>query len=186
MGRDKASLDWQGRPLLDHLGGLLRAAGASALHISGQQADGRGIPDCSPDSGPLGGLASALPRIDDGALLVMPVDLPLFDPALLDILLDPSDAPACRFTDHPLPLMLRIDQHLREQVATLMQQEPRQRSLNRLFHHLHGTELPCPAPLQASLLNCNTPQEWALALGAQPLAQCADGGRSSTSPSSRK
>lgn len=186
MGRDKAQLPWRGGTLLDHLIDVLREAGVSDVHVSGRQPDGRGIPDRHPDLGPLGGLASALPVIADGALLVVPVDLPLLDPDLLTPLLAHSEASAVRFRMQPMPLRLQVDAALRREVEALLDAEPAQRSMNTLFSRMQGIEITCPEALSGALLNCNTPQDWDAALRAQSPAHSGDGGLTSTRPSSRK
>lgn len=66
MGRDKALLDLRGTPVWQHLRDLLLAAGCSDVLISA--ASTSAIPgafaDDVPGLGPLGGLASALLRLD--------------------------------------------------------------------------------------------------------------------------
>ena len=186
MGRDKAQLPWQGGTLLDHLIDVLHRAGASGVQIAGLQPDGRGIPDRWPGIGPLGGLASALPEVEDGALLVLPVDLPLLEADLLAPLLVHPNAAAVRFRAQPMPLRLRVDAALRAEVESLLGAEPAQRSMNTLFSRLKGIEIECPESLSGALLNCNTPQDWQAALQTQSLSHSEEGGRTSTSPSSRK
>jgi molybdenum cofactor guanylyltransferase len=166
MGADKATLTWRGRPLLDHLVGVLTRAGASAVHIAGRQPDGRGIADRWPDLGPLGGLASVLPAIDDGVLLVLPVDLPLLDAAALQPLLAGPEATALRYASESLPLRLRVDAATRATMERLVASPPAQRSLNRLFAQLRGVEIALPDTLRQALLNCNTPADWQRAVAA--------------------
>jgi FdhD protein len=65
MGRDKATLCWRGRTLLDHAADPLRQVGASLLLVSsgaGQRAlqGAREVVDERPQHGPLGGLHAAL------------------------------------------------------------------------------------------------------------------------------
>jgi molybdopterin-guanine dinucleotide biosynthesis protein A len=164
MGRDKASLPWHGQPLLDHLSAVLRDAGAQSVQVAGRQPDGCGIPDQWPEAGPLGGLASSLPMLVDGTLIVVPVDLPLLDGQLLMPLLDPGAAPACRYVDQPMPLCLQIDSRSRALIGALMDAAPGKRSMNLLFNRLAGLELVCAEGLQRQLLNCNTPADWQIAL----------------------
>ncbi|MFZ5657118.1 MAG: molybdenum cofactor guanylyltransferase, partial [Pseudomonadota bacterium] len=77
MGRDKALLAWQGRPLIDHMLDRLREAGASRVHVSGDRPAYGGIADAWPGRGPVAGIASVLPACGDGPVVVVPVDLPL-------------------------------------------------------------------------------------------------------------
>lgn len=176
MGVDKAQLRWLGRPLLDHLTHVLSAAGADAVHIAGRQPDGRGIADRWPDLGPLGGLASALPTIDDGVLLALPVDLPLLDAAALQPLLAAPAAAAVRYAGEALPLRLAVDPATRAAVQALVHAPAHRRSLNTLFAQLDGVEIALADGLRESLFNCNTPEDWqrAVAASATPADTHAD------------
>lgn len=65
MGRDKATLCWQGRTLLEHAAAPLRQAGASLLLVSDRRgrralAAAAEVVDERPQHGPLGGLHAAL------------------------------------------------------------------------------------------------------------------------------
>jgi molybdopterin-guanine dinucleotide biosynthesis protein A len=82
MGRDKATLEFRGRPLwqwqLDRLGKLpvkevfLSARSDPAWRPAGVPF----IADAEPSRGPLSGLAATLPRITTAHLLVFAIDLP--------------------------------------------------------------------------------------------------------------
>lgn len=104
MGRDKASLDWHGRPLLDHMIELARAAGAEVA-VAGPHAPAgvERLPDAVRGRGPLGGVLAALhwrPRV-----LVMACDMPRLTAPLLRYLWEravgfdgwtvPADQPLC-------------------------------------------------------------------------------------------
>jgi molybdenum cofactor guanylyltransferase len=71
MGRDKAGLDWHGRPLLEHMMELLRSA-ADSVHVVGRDP----LPDKLPDLGPLSGIATALEFTSTDANLIIAVDIP--------------------------------------------------------------------------------------------------------------
>lgn len=79
MGRDKALLEFAGRPLIAHAVDKLRAMGC-APRIVGSRPDlvtfAAVIPDAYPQAGPLGGIASALAVTDSEQNLFLPVDLP--------------------------------------------------------------------------------------------------------------
>lgn len=82
MGRDKASLPYQGRLLWEHQVETLRVSGAAEILISGPPHGiyaGSGyaiIPDVHANCGPMGGLYSALAKATHGHVLVLAVDLP--------------------------------------------------------------------------------------------------------------
>jgi molybdopterin-guanine dinucleotide biosynthesis protein A len=79
MGRDKALLVLDGRPLVEHALAKLRALGLSP-RIAGSRSDLAAlapvIPDLHPQSGPLGGVEAALAASDTRQNLFLPVDLP--------------------------------------------------------------------------------------------------------------
>lgn len=160
MGRDKARLDWQGRPLLDHMRSLLQAAGAAHLVVSGSQAlAAEAIPDRIADFGPLGGLASVAAALPDGVLLLVPVDMPLLGPELLSALVaTPADCVA--WEGHVLPLRLRLDARVREWLRTIPERARRERSLRALHAAMQGIWLPLAPGMAGKLVNCNTPGEW--------------------------
>ncbi len=81
---DKAMLDWHGQSLLAHMQDLLRRAGASRVVVS------RCLPrirqrcrTSGRTSRPIGGLCSVAQRLPDGELLVVAVDMPALQPAVL-------------------------------------------------------------------------------------------------------
>jgi molybdenum cofactor guanylyltransferase len=82
MGRDKASVEFEGEPLWRRQLATLRATGASELLISGRS-DGpfaeSGVPiigDITPDAGPLAALEAVLPRITTAFVVALAIDLP--------------------------------------------------------------------------------------------------------------
>ena len=163
MGRDKALLSWRGRPLLEHQLDVLRQAGADEVRVSGSREDYAGVADSVPQAGPLGGLAGiaqALPG--DAELLVIPVDMPLLQPGLLQRLR--GERPRARslsFATHVLPLRLRLDERCRIALSGLMSRDdPRQRSLRALQSALDHEELALSAGEAAQLADCNTQTQW--------------------------
>ncbi|MBV8632352.1 MAG: molybdenum cofactor guanylyltransferase [Silvibacterium sp.] len=80
MGRDKALLDFLGRPLIEHAISKLRALGFSS-RIAGSRPDlavfAPIIEDNYPGSGPLAGIEAALSASDSDLNLFLPIDLPL-------------------------------------------------------------------------------------------------------------
>lgn len=79
MGRDKALLEWAGKPLIAHALDKLRALG-HAPQIAGTRPDlevfAPVVPDQYPRAGPLGGIASALAVTGSEQNIFLPVDLP--------------------------------------------------------------------------------------------------------------
>ena len=83
MGRDKATLDWRGRPLWEWQIEKLRALCPQKILLSARldppwrPADVELILDTSPSRGPLSGLAAALASIETDHLLALAIDMPL-------------------------------------------------------------------------------------------------------------
>lgn len=79
MGRDKALLDLDGHPLIDHALAKLRALGFSP-RIAGSRPDlasfAEFVPDNYPQQGPLGGIEAALAASGAEQNLFLPIDLP--------------------------------------------------------------------------------------------------------------
>lgn len=163
MGRDKAMLHWMGRPLIEHQLAILREAGVDAVQVSGDRPDYCGIPDAQPQAGPLGGLASiAGIRLDDADLLVIPVDMPLLQAALLRRLrCERPAARSLRFAGHVLPLRLRLDARSRSLISELLRHaEPRMRSLRALQAAVGSEEIALDDAEAAQLADCNTEAHW--------------------------
>ncbi len=120
MGRDKALLDWRGRPLIEHQLDTLRAAGVDELRVSGARPDYHGVADLTPQLGPVGGLASVVAGVaDEAELLVIPVDMPRLSGSLLRRLRrERPSARSLRLAGHVLPWRVRLDVACRATLAT--------------------------------------------------------------------
>jgi molybdopterin-guanine dinucleotide biosynthesis protein A len=94
MGRDKALLEFAGRPLAVQALFILGEAGIPAM-IAGAAAPARAalevfapvIEDASPGLGPLSGICAALATASARYAVFLPVDLPLLPPSLIVFLL---------------------------------------------------------------------------------------------------
>lgn len=158
MGTDKALLPWGTGTLLAHMHARLREAGARDVVVSGHRPDLDGIPDVQPDTGPMGALAQLAPRLQDGAWLVVPVDMPLLSADLMDALLSAEAACAC-VEGHTLPMALRIDVGVRAVLQEIGGRAGRERSLRALQQCVTTAQLPVSAWAPV-LRNCNTPDDW--------------------------
>lgn len=163
MGRDKALLEWQGRPLIEHQLALLRAAGVDSVEVSGERPAYRGIADAQPQAGPLAGLAGiAAAHAYDAELLVIPVDMPLLQPALLRRLRsERPEAPCLRFTGQVLPLRLRLNARSRTVLGELMRaDDSRRHSLHAYEQAVGVEEIALASGEAAQLTDCNTAAVW--------------------------
>jgi molybdenum cofactor guanylyltransferase len=138
---------------------------SSALPIAGY----RTVADAIPDGGPLAGIAAGLAAATTPWLLIVAGDMPYLDPAVLDLLLDPSlrDREAVAFEVGGLP----------EPLLCVVQREPTalrlglllargQRKASRLLtdsglqvHWIAERELRQLDPMLRSLKNINEPAD---------------------------
>lgn len=162
MGRDKALLQWKGRPLIEHLIATLQAAGISEVKVSGERPDYRGVADPLPHIGPIGGIAGIAASCGDSELLIVPVDMPRLQPALLRRLRDAEPgAGSVRFTGHVLPMRLRLDARCRDALDVIMASgDERSRSVRALQERVGVYEITLSIDEAAQLIDCNTEETW--------------------------
>lgn len=162
MGRDKALLRWQGRPLIEHQIAVLQAAGVHEVKVAGDRPDYLGVTDPVPQMGPVGGIAGVAAVCDDCELLIVPVDMPLLSPSLLQRLRDVEPgAGSVRFTGYVLPMRLRLDTCCRSALDALMtESDKRARSLRTLHERVGVREIGLSTQETAQLVDCNTEETW--------------------------
>jgi molybdopterin-guanine dinucleotide biosynthesis protein A len=161
MGRDKALLLWQGRPLIERQIAVLREAGIDTVHVSGERVDYQGVADPVAHAGPLGGIAGIAAMCEDGELLIIPVDMPRLHATLLQRLLVEPLAGCVRFAGHVLPMRLRLDDRCRAVLAELMQaSDDRSRSLRALQERVGVIEISLSETDASQLIDCNTEKTW--------------------------
>lgn len=113
MGTDKALLEYNGKPLVEHMAGLLKQAGCADICISGAIPGYECIPDAAPHEGPGRAMVDLLRQFRDGyeRLLFVPVDMPLVAADSLRHLMsqnggvfyDTYPLPACLMTGADFP-----------------------------------------------------------------------------------
>lgn len=160
MGRDKAILELGGETLLTRACRVLHDAGVTRCVVSGDRPVHQGVPDKIAGRGPLGGLYSVLPALDEPWAWVVPVDMPWIDAALLMHLRDQRPVSAAAFIDDPLPMLLKLDANCRMLVAAMARSPDGPRSLRHLLRALGGQEVAIPDQQAWRLFNCNTPEQW--------------------------
>jgi molybdenum cofactor guanylyltransferase len=93
MGRDKALIDYQGRPIIVHVINTLRVLTDDIMVVS-NRADlyrsfgARVVTDYDPPSGPLGGIAVGLQAVNHDVAVVVACDMPFLNVSLLRWLID--------------------------------------------------------------------------------------------------
>lgn len=90
MGKDKALVEFGGKPLVEHALSILREAGLTAA-IAGARSDlarfASVVDDPEAGLGPLAGVCAALASTSSRFAVILPIDLPLLPPSLLVYLL---------------------------------------------------------------------------------------------------
>ena len=83
MGRDKASLELSGRPMVQWAAAAMSAAGIDRIYtVGGQTHSGlQWLPDSQPQAGPLSALIDAIDAFGD--VFVCPCDVPLISDTLI-------------------------------------------------------------------------------------------------------
>jgi molybdopterin-guanine dinucleotide biosynthesis protein A len=160
MGQDKCQLVLpSGLTLLEHSRDILRQAGLEAVVISGPQPGA--IADRRPFLGPLAALETVIHKCQPAALVVIPVDMPLLTPALVQRLLKATSGQARTLGDKQLPLYLEVNPSLKRRLRQLLDRpESRSRSLKALLAGLEHIRLPLSELEERQLANVNTPDQW--------------------------
>ena len=92
MGRAKAWLPWQGRPMVAHVVDVLRRAVDEVVVVASEKLelpplDARVVRDRAPDLGPLGGIREGLSHVESELAYVSGTDAPFLSPAFVKALL---------------------------------------------------------------------------------------------------
>lgn len=162
MGRDKATLDIDGQPLLARQVALLKQL-KLPVWVSGQYADYPAIVDDSPAQGPLAGIGSAMRALASqfDALFVIAVDMPLLSVPLLKSLLQKMQGnQACFVADAMFPIWLPNNTQTRQKIAEAENSD--NYALKPFLRSLDANIIRCEHP--SLLMNTNTPEQWQQAL----------------------
>lgn len=154
MGQNKALLDYNSEPLLDHMVALLEQTGIHDIYVSGDFEGYCCIPDSAPHEGPAWAMVDVLQQLTDyGGVLFVPVDMPLLCVDALGILME--QAKGGYFEGFPLPVFI-TNADLKE----------RTKSVKALLKKLKISPITLPPELEFCMTNTNTPEEWQEALRA--------------------
>lgn len=172
MGRDKAWLQFQGRPLIERMLETVRTLGIAEIFISARADQNYSALNCpvlfddKPGLGPISGVASALRCTQSNLLLVLPVDLPRMTASCLRKLLDSCEPPmgaVAELRDQIEPLIAVYPKRCREYALMNMTRGEyavqqfasaclREHAV-RIFR-VPDSDAPC-------FTNCNTPEDLA-------------------------
>lgn len=170
MGQDKALLELNGVTLLDNAIALLRQSGAEQVMVSGRPTHPLGVPDLLPHCGPPAALMSLLHRLetlgqlDGGPLLLIPVDMPLLIPVLLEPLWkEAENSGNSHYAGEIFPCIVQATPGLLGHLKQLFAEETTpggQRSMRAVFRFLDSREVAMNPRFVHRLVNVNTPADW--------------------------
>lgn len=175
MGTDKALLlDNQQRSQLQRActvikpfiadGVIQKMVVSRALNsVEQQQLGYEFIPDLVEQKGPLGAIYSLVQSLKNQCdyLLLLPVDLPFFQPDNLNTLIDQGlrKESACFYQDHFLPLFLPISDQLIQYLEQQLNSEDGNLRVRSLLTEL-GSQAISYHEDEKILTNANTPEQW--------------------------
>ncbi len=156
MGRDKAELIWNKKPLYLHQKDTAHKAGFELILISRNK---KGfMQDETKEKGPLNGILTALNDKDTQQklyLCVIPVDMPYITCAMLQHLMDNANkAPIVCFENQIFPFMLAVS--LKSQLETYLKTR---QSVKGFISSQKAFNLPTE-PFADSFININTFDHW--------------------------
>lgn len=175
MGRDKATLSYGNKRLVDHMVSILEDVlscvhkpASKQVYISGYIQEYPSIPDQIPGLGPIGGIASSFLKLKqiypkNSGIFFVPVDMPfLSQDVLLQLvgvwLKNHETIDAIHFKDYPLPFILKLSEQVERVLmeSQLKKQGSVKSFLGQLFHRTLELR---PFP-ENSFRNINTPEEY--------------------------
>lgn len=170
MGQDKALLQWQGQSWLQRAINLLRQSGAELVYVSGRPDHPQGVADLVPHHGPPGAVYSLLSRLelegqlDEGPLLLIPVDMPLLTlPTLQRLVAGAVAGRGVHYAGEMFPCVLPASPmllaHLKLLFAGTDQSPGGKRSLRALLEFTRSVVIEANGISGAEFKNLNTPQE---------------------------
>lgn len=148
MGKNKALLEYNGQPLLDHMIDIIRRTGISKIVISGKVEGYESLFDDIPFSGPAQAIMTVIKTIKNHVgFLCVPVDMPLIKPEILHLLMQQKQG--AYFHNLPLPAFI---------APPYLQSKAR--SVQDLLNNFGIKPIILPKDYISSMANINTPQEW--------------------------
>lgn len=170
MKTNKATLCIDGVSNLERASQALNNCDVSNVVISGSHIQEKHIKDRYPNGGPLAGIFSVLLTTKESkdkpsALLIIPVDMPLLTPRLLNTLIQQGikNNTACCYKSHNLPIYLPVTDKLIEFLTNEFLSERFTKynkgpSFKHLLKHISCEFITTPDV--GMLANANTPEQW--------------------------
>ncbi|NVJ96662.1 MAG: molybdenum cofactor guanylyltransferase [Alphaproteobacteria bacterium] len=148
MGRDKAMIAHNGKPLIQHMAKILTEAGAEEMVILGRPDLPGGIPDHTPGAGPVTALVDYLASRPSGSRhIIIPVDMPALKPEAIIRLARMKGW--AHFERHMLPMLATAGHRF----------APQPRRLRDLLAQHGAAVLPLSKSDTIQFTNLNTPND---------------------------
>jgi len=148
MGRDKATILFDGKPLLEHALSVLEGLKPEQILILGRPGHLLGLADPRPGEGPAANLKAWINKQSlPFRLLVLPVDMPLLNGTHLSLLI--NNPRGAYFNDLYLPLFATISSPVAEPVIRMKD----------LLQALDLEAISVPKGWKQTLINVNTPSD---------------------------
>ncbi len=149
MGTNKALLSYKQTPLIEHMQQILKDTGIDRVIISGQVDGYESFPDKTPFQGPVKAIEDIIEENEDAikGFLFVPVDMPLLNSDVLDVLL--SYPEGAYFNERPLPAYISAPYC-----------KTNAHSVRQMLDQLSIKPVRIPETLIPCMENVNTPEEW--------------------------
>ncbi|MBN8532290.1 MAG: molybdenum cofactor guanylyltransferase [Alphaproteobacteria bacterium] len=164
MGRDKATLPWRGRRLVDIVADAAREGGAVEVYVSGPDLGYPAISDALACKGPVAGICASIQALfgTHRSAVFIPVDMPKLESGIIHALMQENSHEASHFQPPPLPCLLTLSERVRDYACGIHRrlEEGEECSVREFLKGLDAHAIFTPAAWERSLANTNTPQEW--------------------------
>lgn len=184
MGRDKRFLLFRGESLViraTKLAAQITREYGGKVILCGDVPGFLSLPDTGLSLGPLGGILTAVQSIhaapsQSSWLLIIPVDMPLLSPPLLQKMLvrvleaDSKNFDVICFDGFELPLFLKTSQYAEQQLIDIcLQKSSSGRSVGRFLSRLRQQRLTLEPDCHEQMVNTNSPADWLAAQAREYL-----------------
>ncbi len=167
MGSNKALLQMGEFRLVDYIANVLRHSGIEKkdIYVSGDVDGFPKIVDLYPNKGPVGGICSSLMECYTRKYkqaVIVPVDMPLFSPDLVKMLIEDGNFDISHFQNNPLPLCIKIDEETLKYSRKINKELKNDKdiSVKAFLKDLNVKIIKAPEKMVRGLANTNTPEEW--------------------------
>jgi molybdopterin-guanine dinucleotide biosynthesis protein A len=163
MGNDKALLQVDAKNMIERTIDIIKETGVDQVVVSRNDGQDKHIQDLIPNKGPLCAIYSVMSAFPDCDLLIVPVDLPLLNKRVLELLVQAGQASKCstHFSTHVLPLYIYNHIEMQAYLEDTLSNEGNL-SIRRFVASFPNNEIGLAQ--DDALFNANTPEQWQQAM----------------------